>query len=78
MGENPNWTEVLGIVGGSINEAAGRGKNDAPAYTAVYGQAYDRDILCSKDEALRCWNLPQRLQVSPIATWVITILVLND
>jgi hypothetical protein len=34
--------------------------------------------LCSKDEARRCWNLPQRLRVSSITTWAITILVLND
>ena len=69
---------MLGNVAASINAAAGRGKNDAPAYTAVYGQACDHDILCSKDEARRCWNLPQRLQLSPITTWTITILVLND
>jgi hypothetical protein len=66
VGKNLNWTEVLGSVGGSINAAAGRGKNDVPAYAAVYGQTYDHDILCSKDEARRCWNVPQRLQVSPM------------
>jgi len=65
-------------VGGSIIAAAGRGKNDTPSFTAVYGQTYDHDISCSKDEARRCWNLPQRLQLSPITTWTITILVLND
>jgi hypothetical protein len=37
-GENPNWTEVLGSVSASINAAARHGKNDTPAYTAVYGQ----------------------------------------
>jgi transposase InsO family protein len=78
VGENPNWTEVLGSVGGSINAAAGRGKNDTPAFTAVYGQTYDHDISCSKDEARRCWNLPQRLQVSCIATWVASIVVIGD
>lgn len=65
-GENPNWTEVLGSVGATINAAAGRGKHDAPAYTAVYGQTYDHDISCSKEEARRCWSLPERLRVSHI------------
>ena len=40
--ENPNWTEVLGSVGATINSAA---------------------ISCSKEEARRCWSLPERLQV---------------
>lgn len=64
VGENPNWTEVLGSVSATINSAAGRGKNDASAYTAVYGQTYDHDISCSKEEARRCWSLPERLRVS--------------
>ena len=64
VGENPNWTEVLGSVAATINSASGRGRNDVPAYTAVYGQTYDHDISCSKEEARRCWSLPERLRVS--------------
>lgn len=69
VGENPNWTEVLGSVAATINSAAGRGKNDVPAYTAVYGQTYDHDISCSKEEARRCWSLPERLRVSEFSIY---------
>ena len=73
-GENPNWTEVLGNVGATINSAVVRGRNDTPAYTAVYGQTYDHDISCTKEEARRCWSLPERLQVSRIFfQWLILI-----
>ena len=36
LGQNPNWTEVLGSVAAVINSQKGRGKNDVSAYEAVY------------------------------------------
>jgi hypothetical protein len=62
-GDNPNWTEVLGSVAATINSQCGRGKHDVPSYNAVYGMAYHQDFSCSKEEACRCWTLPERLRV---------------
>jgi transposase InsO family protein len=52
-GENPNWTEVLGIVAATINTQHGRSSYDVSAYESVFGQSYDHDLSCSKEEA-RC------------------------
>ncbi len=62
-GENPNWTEVLGTVSASVNSRCGRGKHDVPSFNAVFGMPYDQDFSCSKEEARRCWTLPERLMV---------------
>ena len=56
VGKNPNWTEVLGSVGASINAAARHGKNDTSAYTAVYGESYNRNISCTKEEVHHYMN----------------------
>jgi hypothetical protein len=62
-GENPNWREVLGCVASSINSQHGRGKNDVSSYKAVYGQVFDHEFSCSKEEARKCWTLPERMRV---------------
>jgi len=62
-GEAANWTEVLGTVSATINSQCGRGKNDVPSFTAVYGMPYDHEFSCSKEEARKCWTVPDRLQV---------------
>ena len=62
-GENPNWTEVLGCVASSINSQHGCGKNDVSSYKAVYGQVFDHEFSCSKEEARKCWTLPERMRV---------------
>jgi hypothetical protein len=38
LGENPNWTEVLGAVSAAINSQHGRGKDNVSAFEAVYCQ----------------------------------------
>jgi hypothetical protein len=37
VSDNPNWTEVLGLVAAVINSQHGRRKNDVSSYKAVYG-----------------------------------------
>jgi len=63
-GKNPNWTEVLGCVAAVVNSQAGRGKNDVSAYEAVFGQPYDHQFSCSKEEARMCWTIDQRMLVT--------------
>ena len=63
MGENPNWTEILGLVTAMINSQRGRSRNAAPSYTAIFGKDYDQNISCSMEEARQCWTVGQRLQV---------------
>ena len=65
-GENPNWTEILGSVTSNVNSQCGRGRNDVPAYTAVYGQCMDHDYTCTKEEARKCWTVTDHLGVSII------------
>ena len=62
-GGNPNWTEVLGGVAQAINSQCGRGKNNVPSFNAVYGMPYDQDFSCTKEEARKCWTLPEHLMV---------------
>jgi hypothetical protein len=64
IGEDPNWTEVLGTVAATINSQRGRGKHDVSAFEAVYGQKYHHPLLCSKEEARKCWTLPDHLGVT--------------
>ncbi len=64
IGENSNWTEVLGTVAATINSQHGRGKHDVSAFEAVYGQKYHHPLLCSKEEARKCWTLPKYLRVT--------------
>jgi len=63
-GDNPNWTEVLGMVAATINSQHGRGKDDVSSFEAVYGQVLNHDMSCSKAEARQCWTLPQFLKVT--------------
>ena len=62
--QSSNWTELLGSVMSAINSQAGRGKNAAPSYNAVFGQNIDQNFSCSKEEARRCWTVSERLMVS--------------
>ena len=64
VGENPNWTEVLGSVASTINSQCGRGKNDVTAFEAVFGQKLDFPLTCSKKEARRCWTVGERMKVT--------------
>jgi hypothetical protein len=61
VGDNPNWTEVLGLVAAEINSQHERGKDDFSFFKAAYGQQFDHKVSCSKEEARRCWTLPQQL-----------------
>ncbi len=63
-GDNPNWTEVLGMVSATINSQHGRGKDDVSSFEAVYGQVLNHDMSCSKAEARECQTLPQLLKVT--------------
>ena len=50
--ENPNWTEVLGIVAATINTQHGRSSYDVSAYESVlFCKLYDHELSCSKVEA---------------------------
>jgi hypothetical protein len=62
-GDNPKWTEVLGMVAATINSQHGRGKDDVFSFEA-YGQVLNHDMSCSKAEARQCWTLPQFLKVT--------------
>ncbi len=64
VGKDRNWTEVLGSVASAINSQHGRGKHDVSAYEAVYGQKMDHDFSCLKEEARRCWMVPNHLKVT--------------
>jgi hypothetical protein len=63
VADNPNWTQVLGLVTTVINSQHGHRKDDVSSYVAVYGQQYDHKVTCSKEEARWCWTLPQLLKV---------------
>jgi hypothetical protein len=63
-GDNPNWTEVLGMVAATINSQHGRGKDDVSSFEAVYDQVLNHDMSCSKAEARQCWTLSQFLKVT--------------
>jgi len=63
-GDNPNWTEVLGMVAATINFQHGRGKDDVSSFEAIYGQVLNHDVSCSKAEMRQCWTLPQFLKVT--------------
>ena len=64
VGDNPNWTEVLGMVSATINSQHCRGKDDVSSFEAVYGQVLNHDMSCSKAEARECWTLPQFLKLT--------------
>jgi hypothetical protein len=64
VGKDRNWTEVLGSVASAFNLQHGRGKYDISAYEAVYGQKMDHDFSCLKEEARRCWTVPEWLKVT--------------
>ena len=63
-GDNPNWTEVVGMVAATINSQHGHGKDDVSSFEAVYGQVLNHDMSCSKAELHQCWTLPQFLKVT--------------
>ena len=63
LGDNPNWTEILGSIASAINSQCGRGKYEVPSYTAVFGTSYHQEVDVTKEEARMCWTLPERLQV---------------
>ena len=48
----------------TINSQHGRGKHDTSAFEAMYGQKYHHPMLCSKEEAHKCWTLPDLLGVT--------------
>ena len=62
--ENPNWTEVFGSVAAFINSQYSRGKFDVSAYKAVFGQEFDHEFACLKEEARKCWTIGEQLQVT--------------
>jgi hypothetical protein len=64
VGDNPNWTEVLGVVAAVFSSQHGHKKDDISSYEAVYGQQYDHEVSCSKEEACQCWTLPHLLKVT--------------
>jgi hypothetical protein len=64
VGDNPNWTEVLGLVAAVINSQHGCGKDDVSSYKAVYGQQFHHEFSCPKEEVHRYWSLPQLLKVT--------------
>jgi hypothetical protein len=51
-------------VTATISSQHGRGKHDTSAFEAVYGQKYHHPMLCSKEEARKCWTLPDHLLVT--------------
>ncbi len=63
VGDNLDWTDVLGLVAAVINSQHGCRKDDISSYEAVYGQQFDHKVSCSKEEVCRCWTLPQLLKV---------------
>jgi hypothetical protein len=64
VGDNLNWTEVLGSVAAMINSQHGRGKDGVSSYEAVYGQLFDHNVSCSEEEARWCSTLPQLLKAA--------------
>jgi transposase InsO family protein len=54
-GENPNWTEVLGNVGATINSAAGRGRNDKRRRSTPNCHV-SLELLCRGHYACLCWQ----------------------
>jgi transposase InsO family protein len=65
-GENCNWTELLGSVMAAINGQYGRGKTHTPSYNAVFGQSFDQEFSCWKEEAGNCFTVCDRLEVRSI------------
>jgi hypothetical protein len=60
MGKYPNWKEVLGSVAAVINNQHGKGKDDISSFEeAVYGEVFDHEFSCSKEEACQCWTFPE-------------------
>jgi hypothetical protein len=55
---------VLGLVAAVINSQYGCRKDDISSYKAVYGQQFDHEVSCSKEEARQCWTLPHLLKVT--------------
>jgi hypothetical protein len=53
-GDNPNWTEVLGMVAATINSQHGRGKDVVSLFDVVYGQVLNHGMSCSKAEVRQC------------------------
>ncbi len=64
LGKNPNWTEMLGIVAAAINSQHGRCKDNVSLFKVVYGQVFDHELSCTKEEAHQCWRVPQWLKVT--------------
>jgi hypothetical protein len=64
IGQHPNWAKDMGTVAATINSQHGWGKHDTSAFEAVYGQKYNHPMLCSKEEACKCWTLPDHLHVA--------------
>ncbi len=55
---------MLGSIASAINSQHGRGKHNVSAYEAAYGQQMDHDFSFSKEEAQRCWTVPERIKVT--------------
>jgi hypothetical protein len=64
VGDNLNWTEVLGSVAAVINSQHGRGKDGVSSYEAVYGQQFDHNVSWSEEKAHQCLALPQLLKAT--------------
>ncbi len=64
LGKNPNWTEVLGSVAAAINSQHGHCKDNVSLFESVYGQVFDHELSCTKEEACQCWTVPQWLKVT--------------
>ncbi len=54
----------MGTVAATFNSQHHRGKHDTSAFEAVYGQKYHHLMLRSKEEACKCWTLPDHLRVT--------------
>ncbi len=54
LGKNPNWTEVLGSVVAAINSRRACCKDNVSLFEAVYGQVFEHELSCTKNEACQC------------------------
>ena len=63
-GMEPNWTRLLGRVMAAINNQSSRQANSVSAYSTVFGMAYDQSISCSRKDALKCYTIEERLNIS--------------
>jgi hypothetical protein len=52
------------VLGSVINSQHGCFKYNVSLFKVVYGQVFDHELSCTKEEACQCWMVPQRLQVT--------------